>query len=85
MPSLMMPVMPLLQSDCDCLVNLYMDHNPLTGEAAVNIVNSLKANITLSELGLPKYSGAFRRQLVHYKKLLTRKEKIEDFKLSNYY
>ena len=38
----------------NCLVALYMWSNPLTGEAIVNIVNSLKVNNTLAALWLPK-------------------------------
>ena len=38
----------------NCLVQLYMWSNPLTGKAIVNIVNSLKVNNTLAMLGLPK-------------------------------
>ena len=37
-----------------CLVTLSMHHNPLTGEAIVNIVNALKVNNTLKLLGLPQ-------------------------------
>ena len=38
----------------NCLVKLHIYHNPLTGEAIVNIVNSLKVNNTLAELMLPE-------------------------------
>ena len=37
-----------------CLDRLRMDHNPLTGEAIVNIVNALRGNNTLSLLWLPE-------------------------------
>ena len=40
--------------EINCLVELYMYRNPLTGEAIVNIVNSLKVNNTLALLGVPK-------------------------------
>ena len=37
-----------------CLVTLYMNNNPLTGEGIVNIVNDVKGNNTLALLWLPK-------------------------------
>ena len=64
----------------NCLVTLYMWNNPLTGEAIVNIVNALKVNNTLQLLRLPYALRALRRQLVLYKKLLTRIEKAKDVK-----
>ena len=50
MPSLMMPVMSLVEHWRRTVVwlTLYMRLNPLTGEAIVNMLNGLRVNNTLA-------------------------------------
>ena len=56
-----------------CLVELYMDNNPLTGEALVNIVNSLKANNTLAVLWLPTCSEDIRKRICSLQDVINEK------------
>ena len=46
-----------------CLVELYMDHKPLTSEAIVKIVNSLKVNNALTLLWLSQFPEDIKRTI----------------------
>ena len=76
MPSLMMPVMPLIATALernDCLVELFMYNNPLTGEGMVNIVNGLKVNNTLAELHLPKCpEDVIKKRIISLQELINK-------------
>ena len=56
----------------NCLVTLYMNNNPLTGEAIVNIVNSLKVNSTLAVLGLPKFPEDIKKTFSSLREVINR-------------
>ena len=56
-----------------CLVELYMNSNPLTGEALVNIVNDLKVNNTLAVLGLPQCSEDIEKRISSLQEVINKK------------
>ena len=56
-----------------CLVELYMNSNPLTGEALVNIVNGLKVNNTLAVLGLPQCSEDIEKRISSLQEVINKK------------
>ena len=56
----------------NCLVELSMNGNPLTGEAIVNIVNSLKDNNTLAVLRLPKCPEDIKKTISSLQEVLNK-------------
>ena len=56
-----------------CLVTLYMDNNPLTGEVIVNIVNSPKGNNTLAVIWLPTCSEDIKKRISSLQELINEK------------
>ena len=56
-----------------CLVELYMDNNPLTVEAIVNIVNRLKGNNTLAVLWLPICSEDIKKRISFLQEVINEK------------
>ena len=60
-----------------CLVTLYMGHNPITGEAIVNIVNSLKVNNALAQLGLPKYPKDIKKRISSLQEVINKKRESQ--------
>ena len=56
-----------------CLVTLYMDRNPLTGKAIVNIVNSLKGNNTLQVLWLPTCPEDIKKRISSLQEVINEK------------
>ena len=58
-----------------CLVKLYMHHNPLSGEAIVTTVNSLKGNNTLAVLWLPKCPENIQKRISSLQEVVNEKRK----------
>ena len=60
------------------LVTLSMHGNPLTGEAIVNIVNSLKGNNTLSRLWLPIYPEDIKKIISSLQEVINEKRESRE-------
>ena len=63
-----------------CLVELYMFDNPLSGEAIVNILNSLKDNNALTVIGIPKCTKDIKKTISTSQEVINRNRESRGYK-----